>query len=90
MVLSDIHLGTQTSKAKEVLHFLKRHKCDTLILNGDIIDGWQLKKSGKWRKQHTNFFKHIINLTSKDKCDVIYLRGNHDDFLEEMIPFTFG
>jgi len=90
IVLSDIHLGTQSSKAKEVVHFLKHHKCDTLILNGDIIDGWQLKKSGKWKKQHTNFFKHIINLTSKNKCDVIYLRGNHDDFLEEMIPFTFG
>ncbi|MBN8692111.1 MAG: UDP-2,3-diacylglucosamine diphosphatase [Bacteroidetes bacterium] len=90
IVLSDIHLGTNSSKAKEVTRFLKHHKCDTLILNGDIIDGWQLKKSGKWQKRHTNFFKHIINLTAKNKCDVIYLRGNHDDFLEEMIPFTFG
>ncbi len=90
IVLSDIHLGTQSSKAKEVVHFLKRHKCDTLILNGDIIDGWQLRKSGKWRKQHSNFFKHIINLTSKNKCDVIYIRGNHDDFLDEILPFSLG
>ncbi|MBI2722392.1 MAG: UDP-2,3-diacylglucosamine diphosphatase [Bacteroidetes bacterium] len=91
IVLSDIHLGIRASKAKEVVHFLKHHKCNTLILNGDIVDGWQLRKSGKWKKQHTNFFKHIINLISKSKCDeIIYLRGNHDDFLDEMLPFTLG
>ncbi len=90
IVLSDIHLGIKASKAKEVVHFLKNHKCNTLILNGDIIDGWQLKKSGEWKKKHTNFFKHIIKLTSKNKCDIIYLRGNHDDFLDEMLPFAFG
>lgn len=91
IVLSDLHLGIRASKAKEVVHFLKNHKCTTLILNGDIIDGWQLRKSGKWKKQHTNFFKHIISLISKCKCDeIIYLRGNHDDFLDEMLPFSIG
>ncbi len=90
IVLSDIHLGTKASKAKEVVKFLKGHKCDTLILNGDIIDGWQLRKSGVWKKQHSNFFKHIINLSSKGKCEIIYIRGNHDDFLDEMIPFAIG
>src|SRR6218665_3494055 len=91
IVLSDIHLGTKASKAKEVLNFLKNHKCETLILNGDIIDGWQLRKSGKWKKQHSNFFKHIINLVSKLKCDeIIYIRGNHDDFLDEILPFSIG
>lgn len=91
IVLSDIHLGIKASKAKEVLHFLKHHKCESLILNGDIIDGWQLRKNGKWKKQHSNFFKHIINLISKAKCDeIIYLRGNHDDFLDEILPFSLG
>lgn len=90
IVLSDIHLGIKASKAKEVVHFLKHHKCETLILNGDIIDGWQLRKSGKWQKQHSNFFKHIIGLTSKNKCKIIYIRGNHDDFLEEIMPLKIG
>jgi UDP-2,3-diacylglucosamine pyrophosphatase LpxH len=90
IVLSDIHLGIKASKAKEVVNFLKHHKCETLILNGDIIDGWQLRKSGKWTKQHSNFFKHIISLTSKNKCKIIYLRGNHDDFLEEIMPLKIG
>ena len=90
IVLSDIHLGIKASKAKEVINFLKHHKCETLILNGDIIDGWQLRKNGKWTKQHSNFFKYIISLTSKKKSKIVYIRGNHDDFLEEIMPLKIG
>jgi UDP-2,3-diacylglucosamine pyrophosphatase LpxH len=53
IVLSDIHLGTSGSKAKEVTEFLKQYRCQRLILNGDIIDGWALKKYGNWKKKHT-------------------------------------
>jgi len=67
IVLSDLHLGITNSRVKELTFFLQQHTCDTLILNGDIIDGWQLKKSGTWK-----------------------LRGNHDDFLDEILPFSFG
>ena len=60
-------------------------------MNGDIIDGWQLRKNGKWKKQHSSFFKYVINLVSKSKCEeIIYIRGNHDDFLDEILPFTLG
>lgn len=90
IVISDIHLGIKSSKAKEVIKFLKHHTCETLILNGDIIDGWQLRKSGKWKRKHTRFFKLILNYVSKKKCQVIYLRGNHDDFLDEILPFQLG
>ena len=57
VVLSDIHLGTQHSKTEEVTRFLKSINCDRLILNGDIIDGWHLQKSGlsKWKAKHTDF-----------------------------------
>lgn len=90
IVVSDLHLGIKSSKAKEVIKFLKHHTCDKLILNGDIIDGWQLRKSGKWKRKHTKFFKLILNYVSKRKCEVIYLRGNHDDFLDEILPFQLG
>jgi UDP-2,3-diacylglucosamine pyrophosphatase LpxH len=90
IVVSDIHLGIKASKAKEVIKFLKHNSCETLILNGDIIDGWQLLKSGKWRKKHTRFFKLILNYVSRKKSKVVYLRGNHDDFLDEILPFELG
>ncbi len=90
IVLSDIQLGTKNSKAKEVVRFLKTSTCETLILNGDIIDGWQLRKSGKWKKKHTRFFRTVLKMMEKHNTRIIYLRGNHDDFLDNILPFIFG
>ncbi|MFN0048846.1 MAG: UDP-2,3-diacylglucosamine diphosphatase [Cytophagales bacterium] len=90
IVLSDIHLGTKGSKAKEVSRFLKMNTSDTLILNGDIIDGWQLKKSGEWKRKHTKFMQRVLKMISEYDTKVIYLRGNHDDFLEQFLPMRIG
>jgi UDP-2,3-diacylglucosamine pyrophosphatase LpxH len=90
IVLSDLHLGTKNSQAKEVVRFLKHNSCDMLILNGDIIDGWQLRKGGKWRKKHTRFFRVVLKMMEKHKTEVVYVRGNHDDFLDTIAPFVFG
>lgn len=91
IVLSDIHLGTSSSKTKEVTNFLKSVNCKRLILNGDIIDGWALRKGGtrKWQAKHTDFFKIIMKMMEKQGTEVIYVRGNHDDFLDGLIPMTF-
>jgi UDP-2,3-diacylglucosamine pyrophosphatase LpxH len=88
--LSDLHLGSNSSRPKEVLAFLKSVSCKTLFLNGDFIDGWALKKGGKWTKDHTKVIRYILKMTYKNKTKVIYIRGNHDDFLEHIIPFTFS
>jgi UDP-2,3-diacylglucosamine pyrophosphatase LpxH len=90
IVISDVHLGTSDSKAKELIRFLKKHTCDKLILNGDIIDGWQLRKSGKWKKKHTRFFRVVLKMIEKNNTEVIYTRGNHDDFLDNVVPFFIG
>ena len=90
IVISDLHLGTKNSKAKEVLRFLRTNTCDTLILNGDIIDGWQLKKNGKWKKRHTRFLKSVMDMSSSLKTRILYITGNHDDFLNNIAPFHFG
>lgn len=89
IVISDVHLGTKNSKAKELTQFLKTNTAEKLILNGDIIDGWQLKRSGRWAKQHSNLLRLIIKLVDRQKTSIIYVRGNHDDFLDKIIPFTF-
>jgi UDP-2,3-diacylglucosamine pyrophosphatase LpxH len=90
IVISDVHLGTKSSKAKELLKFLKKFSCDKLILNGDIIDGWRLQKSGKWEKQHISLLKFLIKMIDKQKLHVIYIRGNHDDFLDKILPFSIA
>lgn len=90
IILSDLHLGTSNSKAKELVRFLKGASCKTLILNGDIIDGWGLKKSGKWKKKDTRIFRRLIKMSEKFDTQIIYIRGNHDDFLDAIVPLQIG
>lgn len=58
IVLSDIHLGSEHSRTEEVTHFLKHVDCDRLILNGDIIDGWQLIMYNYMRMPYENPVYH--------------------------------
>jgi UDP-2,3-diacylglucosamine pyrophosphatase LpxH len=90
IVISDLHLGSKGAKAKEVNQFLKTHSCHQLILNGDIIDGWQLKKGASWKKKHTGFFRAVLKMMDRFNTEVIYLRGNHDDFLDQILPLKIG
>ena len=91
VILSDIHLGSSHSRTEEVTEFLKHIDCERLILNGDIIDGWQLRKSTRrWRQQDTAFFKVLMKMMEKRGTKIIYIRGNHDDFLDSLAPFCFS
>jgi UDP-2,3-diacylglucosamine pyrophosphatase LpxH len=88
--LSDIHLGTPDSKVHEVIDFLKHTSCEKLVLNGDIIDGWALRRGSKWRKRHSRFIRKVLKKMEKDDTEVIYCRGNHDDILDRFLPLSFG
>ncbi len=89
IVISDVHLGSKWSCAKEATRFIKQNSCQTLILCGDIIDGWAIMRgsSQKWKRRHTNFISAILDIATTTK--VIYIRGNHDDFLDRLIPLEF-
>jgi len=88
--LSDIHLGTADSKADEVVEFLKHIHCGKLVLNGDIIDGWALRRGGCWTTSHSRVIRKLLKMTEHDGTELIYLRGNHDDILERFLPLSFG
>ncbi len=90
IVLSDVHLGTKNCQADKVNHFLKHTEADRIILNGDIIDGWNLKRQGGWKNEHTRFLRIILKRIEKKETEVIYLRGNHDDILGRFLPMRFG
>jgi UDP-2,3-diacylglucosamine pyrophosphatase LpxH len=61
-------------------------------MNGDIIDGWHIQKGGKgrWKKEHTDFFKIIMKMMENHNTKVIYIRGNHDDFIDYIAPLSFA
>lgn len=90
IIISDLHLGTKDAKVREVVDFLKNSYCERLILNGDIVDGWALKRGGKWQAIHTRFVRTVLGLIEKHGVEVVYLRGNHDEILDSFLPVEVG
>jgi UDP-2,3-diacylglucosamine pyrophosphatase LpxH len=90
IVLSDVHLGAPDCQVDKVNDFLKHTHSEKLILNGDIIDGWSLGRSGGWTKKHTRFIRLVLKKLEKRGIEVVYLRGNHDDILDRFLPLLFG
>jgi UDP-2,3-diacylglucosamine pyrophosphatase LpxH len=88
IIVSDLHLGTKDSKAEEFIEFLEKHPTDLLILNGDIVDGWALNRGTKWKKQHTKVISKLLQLSNKTR--IIWIRGNHDEFIQEFIGTHLG
>ena len=87
--MSDLHLGARQSQTDKIISFLDNNTTEKLILNGDIIDGWALKGNGKWTKDCTKIFRRFMKMSEKN-TKVIYIRGNHDDFLKDFIPFKLN
>lgn len=89
VIISDLHLGSKASRRDDILTFLDKINTETLILNGDIVDGWALQRGSKWTKQDTKIIRKLLKI-SELGVDVIWIRGNHDEFLKEFIPFDLG
>lgn len=87
-VLSDIHLGTYGCHAREVLQYLNSIKPKKIILNGDIFDIWQFRKS-YFPKSHLLVIKKILSLAAKG-TRVYYITGNHDEKLRRFNKATMG
>jgi UDP-2,3-diacylglucosamine pyrophosphatase LpxH len=88
VVLSDVHLGTYGCQAAELLKYLKSIKPGTLILNGDILDIWQFKKS-YWPRAHMKVIKQIIGMAA-DGTKTYYITGNHDEILRKFSGLNLG
>lgn len=88
VVISDVHLGTYGCKAKELLRYLNSIQPKTLILNGDIIDIWQFKKS-YFPKSHLKIIRKILSFATKN-TDVYYITGNHDEMFRKFTDFELG
>jgi UDP-2,3-diacylglucosamine pyrophosphatase LpxH len=87
--ISDLHLGTPGCQAAALLDFLRRVECDTLFLVGDIIDGWQLKRSWYWPQAHNDVVQKLLRKARKG-TRVIFIPGNHDEFARKYVEHNFG
>jgi UDP-2,3-diacylglucosamine pyrophosphatase LpxH len=88
--ISDVHLGTKDCQAGKLNNFLKHNTCDTLYLVGDIIDAWRIQQNKwRWKQSHTNVVRRVLG-HAKRGTRVVYIAGNHDEFLRPMIPYGFS
>ena len=87
--ISDVHLGSRGSKSEKLLETLKQYQPNYLFIVGDFIDGWLLKKRHYWNQSNTNLIRKILSY-SKRGTQVIYITGNHDEFLRDYQPLEFG
>ncbi len=88
VVISDVHLGTYGCNSKELLHYLNSIRPKKLILNGDIVDIWQFRKS-YFPKAHLQIIKKIISFATKG-TKVYYITGNHDEKLRKFSDTKMG
>ena len=86
--MSDLHIGSKGCKTEEILELLKDESFERYILVGDIIDGWLFKKYKKFSYQHARVIRRLLKL-SKNK-EIIWISGNHDEFLRKYTPVEIG
>ena len=87
--ISDLHLGTRGCKADFLLHFLRYTEAETIYLVGDIIDCWRLKKYWYWPQAHNDVIQKVLRKVRKG-TRVIYVPGNHDEWLRDFVQLQFG
>jgi UDP-2,3-diacylglucosamine pyrophosphatase LpxH len=87
--ISDVHLGSKGSNPKELYKLLNKEQPEKIFIVGDFIDGWLLKKRFYWTKDCTDVIRKILAYSNKG-TEVVYITGNHDDFLRSYSPIEFG
>ncbi len=87
--ISDVHLGTRSAQAAELLEFLRSLETQTLYLVGDIIDFWKVRRGPHWPQSHNDVLQKILRKARKG-TRVVFIPGNHDDGIRDVCGMDFG
>ena len=88
LILSDLHLGAETSHAREATRVLKENRFERLILLGDIFADLNF---ARLTKDHWKFLGYIRKLSNpKRKIEVVWVEGNHDHGLANIMSHLVG
>lgn len=94
VVLSDIHYPYEDEKAiKAALKFIESKQPDTIILNGDILDMYDVSSFDKSPDRVQSLQKEINKVTNLFKAlrriapeaEIIFIKGNHEFRLERYL-----
>src|SRR5579872_2401591 len=88
IIISDLHLGSEISRAKEALDLVKHCVFRRLILLGDIFADLNFRRL---KKEHWHFLSYIRKLSNpKRGVEVVWVEGNHDEGLSELMSHLVG
>jgi UDP-2,3-diacylglucosamine pyrophosphatase LpxH len=88
LILSDLHLGAETSQAREATRVLKETCFQRLILLGDIFADLNF---ARLTKEHWKFLGYIRKLSNpKRGIEVVWVEGNHDHGLANIMSHLVG
>src|ERR1700719_2358103 len=88
LILSDVHLGSECSRARDAMRMLKSSRFQRLILLGDIFADLNF---GRLTKEHWKFLGYIRKLSNpKRNVEVIWVEGNHDQGLTDIMSHLVG
>ncbi len=76
------------SREAEFSAWLDRLETATLFLNGDIFDGWRLKRRFRWNSTKTRIVNRLFAMQAAG-MQLRIIPGNHDDFLRAELPAVF-
>jgi UDP-2,3-diacylglucosamine pyrophosphatase LpxH len=88
LIISDVHLGSEISRAQSALKLLKAGNFRRLILLGDIFSDLNFRRL---KKEHWEFLSCIRKLSNpKRNIEVVWVEGNHDHGLSNLLSHLVG
>ena len=88
LILSDLHLGADMSRARDAMRVLQQNRYRRLILNGDIFADLNF---ARLKKEHWKFLGYIRKLSNpKRNVEVVWVEGNHDHGLTQIMSHLVG
>ncbi|PYY20891.1 MAG: UDP-2,3-diacylglucosamine diphosphatase [Acidobacteria bacterium] len=88
LILSDVHLGSEISRASDALELLKSTTFRRLVLLGDIFNDLNFRRL---KKEHWQFLSYIRKLSNpKRDVEVVWVEGNHDLGLSDLMSHLVG
>jgi UDP-2,3-diacylglucosamine pyrophosphatase LpxH len=89
LFISDVHLGTRTARAEELLDLLRCCEADVVYLVGDIIDFWRVRRGPIWPQSHNDVLQKLMRKVRKG-TRLVLIPGNHDEGLRDYAGMQFG
>ena len=88
LILSDLHLGSEMSRARDATRVLKENRFQRLILLGDIFADLNFRRL---TKEHWKLLGYIRKLSNpKRNVEVVWVEGNHDHGLADVMSHLVG